>query len=228
MPISKAIIPLRLIFWGALLAILDFSFSYSRSVNGGPAWGFRFDVLNDFVGMLLVTGGVYALWRFDVHPRYRRWMGLVFYCGVANSIEALADHFIFPRPAFIGWGSQLLGMATLVATVLFSSAMIWLCQKHELRRSRASWERTRLFVMLLWVLPLGVMQLLGMAAPLLGLSFSFNLGLLGIPLLLLMLVPLVHLFISTSRMRREAAEVSSLDAAVPELAEEVWGVPETP
>lgn len=52
MPISKAVTPLRMIFWGALLCILDFSFSSYSSRNGGPASGFQFDILNDLLGMI--------------------------------------------------------------------------------------------------------------------------------------------------------------------------------
>ena len=59
--IRSAVRPLRLIFWGGVVWILDFK------ING-------FDLLNDVVAALLVAVGVYRLARIDAGERYGRVM----------------------------------------------------------------------------------------------------------------------------------------------------------
>src|SRR3954463_99465 len=56
--IRSAVRPLRLIFWGALIWILDFK------ING-------FDVLNDLVGAILVAVGVNGFARLRAGEGYR-------------------------------------------------------------------------------------------------------------------------------------------------------------
>src|SRR5436309_3272362 len=62
--VRSAITPLRLIFWGALLWIIDFR------ING-------FDIANDLLGSILVAIGVVRLARINVSERYNRVMGWV-------------------------------------------------------------------------------------------------------------------------------------------------------
>ncbi len=75
-----------------------------------------------------------------------------------------------------------------------------------LPRSASSWLTTRWLVIALWAIPLGLLHLLGLVVLLTGQSFHWNFGMLIFPLLLVFIIPLVHLFISTSRMRQEAEQ----------------------
>ena len=63
--IRRTILPLRLVFWGGLICVFDLTFS--QTVNGE---GWEFDVLNDFVGMFMITWGVFQLAKIHVHERY--------------------------------------------------------------------------------------------------------------------------------------------------------------
>jgi hypothetical protein len=204
MSITEAVTPLRMIFWGGLLCIFDLSFSSTTSINNGPPTGFRFDVLNDFVGMLLITIAVSKLSAFAIDPFYRSAMRFVFVCAVLNCIEAFVDHFVFPAPAIVDVAWNLLGLASLAATVVFCTCMHRLSWEFSLHRSADSWLTTRWLVIFLWVIPLGLLDLFGLGAMLTGQSFHLDIGLLMLPVLAVLIVPLVHLFISTSRMRRDA------------------------
>lgn len=207
MSISQAVTPLRWIFWGGLLCVFDFSVSSSTSVNGRVQSGFRFDILNDFAGMLLITAAVSRLAKFAVDPSYRSSMQFVFFCSILNCVKALAGHIIFPPNPLLSVLSNLVGIASLVAMVLFCTSMHALALTHELHESASSWTKTRLLVIVLWVIPLGLLNLAGLGAVATGKSVHFNIGVLVIPLLAAFAVPLIHLFKSTSRMRLEAERV---------------------
>jgi hypothetical protein len=73
-----------------------------------------------------------------------------------------------------------------------------------------------LLFVLIYLVPLGSFYLLSMAAAVTGRSFNFDLGPAGLLVLPVFAVPLVHLFVSTSRMRR-AAEAGPLAEAGPEF-----------
>ncbi len=113
-------------------------------------------------------------------------------------------HFVFQSPMLLSVLLSLLGLVTLCAVVMFCGCMIKLASAFSLHRSAESWLTTRWLVIVLWVIPLGVLDLLGLGALLAGQSFHWDVGLLSVPILVVLAVPLVHLFISTSRMRHEA------------------------
>ena len=215
MSITQAVTPLRMIFWGGLLCIFDFSFSSASSINGQAPTGFRFDILNDFVGMLLITVGISKLSAFATSANsaklllgddFRLPMRFVFICSVLNCFEALVQHFIFATPTIWDIFSQLLALATLVAVVLFCNSMGRMSQAFGLQRSEESWRTTQMLAIILWVIPLGILRLAGLGAMLTGQPFRWDIGIFVIPILAVMIVPLIHLFISTSRMRHEAEE----------------------
>lgn len=204
MSITQAVTPLRMIFWGGLLCVFDFSFSSTTSINGQSPTGFRFDILNDFLGMLLISVGIAKLSAFAIDQSFRSRMRFVFVCAVLNCIEAFFGHFIFESPMILDVLSNVLGLVSLCAIVLFCTSMHRLSYAFALSRSAASWLTTRLLVIILWVVPLGLLYVVGLGAMLTGQSFQWDMGVLFIPVLIVFVVPLIHLFISTSRMRLEA------------------------
>ena len=138
MKAKQSSLPLRLIFWGGILCVFDITFSEAVSHNGRIMSGFRFDILNDFAGMLLITGGVLKLSRFDIDISYRRSMQFVTTCCILNCVTALVWHFVLQPPDFYSIGLNLLGLATLGSTVLFCSAMHRLSNEFSLERSARS------------------------------------------------------------------------------------------
>lgn len=209
MLITQAITPLRMIFWGGLLCVFDFAFSSTTSINGQTATGYRFDILNDLVGMLLITIGVDKLSRFDIGSSFRTSMQFVFVCSILNCLEAFAGHFVYPTPVVVEIVSNLLSLASLCGTAMFCWSMNSLSSAYSLHHSSKSWLTTLWLVTIIWVIPLGLLRLLVLGAYATGTSFHFDLGWFAIPVLLVFVVPLVHLFVSTSRMRYEAESISA-------------------
>lgn len=86
------------------------------------------------------------------------------------------------------------------------------CEEAGLAEAAESWRTTTILFVVLLVLPLGAFHVLALAAMLMGKSFRFDLGPAGLFLLVVFAVPIVHVFVSTSRMAR-AAEAASLAGA---------------
>lgn len=196
MDLRRAATPLRLIFWGGLLVILDFRISTPE---------FRFDVLNDFFGMILITVGVFKLAALDETPSYRRGLRFVQVVSVLGTIKAFVGHFVFATEPLWDIGWTLFSLVTLAAIVVFCFTMRLLCRIHGLERPAASWKTTSILFILIYLLPLGAFYVASLVAMLGEKSFNLNLGPAGLFLVLVFVIPLIHLFVSTSRMKRAAS-----------------------
>jgi hypothetical protein len=191
--------PLRAIFWGALLCLFDFTVS---ETSGDEGW--RFDFLNDFVGMLTIAWAVFRLSAVEVDERYRIALGFVKMVAVFGCMVALHRHAIYDVPSLISLLEDLYGFLAMAATVIFCVAMQWLSRHGGLSRSEQSWRFTTLLFIVIYLLPLGLFHLASLAATLTGESFHLDLGPAGLIALPVFFIPLLHFFISTSRMRDEA------------------------
>jgi hypothetical protein len=197
--IRDAIVPLRMIFWGGLIYLIDISYSYTR--NG---MGFRFDFVNDVVGTLLITAGVFRLGVLEVDERYNRVMTFVAMVATLSVLDAVRAHFVMPIPPLVRLFLQLYGMVTLAAIIAFCVAMRWLSTTAQLARSAASWRTTTMLFVGCYAFPLGLGYLADIAATATGRPLKINLGPLALLLVPIFVVPIIHLFISTTRMQREA------------------------
>jgi hypothetical protein len=202
--IAAAIRPLRLIFWGGLLCVFDFNFSHT--VNGS---GFKFDVFNDAVGCALIAWGVIALAPLRVHDRYANVMTFVKVVSILAVFDAIRDHWIVRTPPIFDFLSNLFGLITLVAIVAFCIAMRWFCEQARLVEAAASWRTTTILFIAIYFIPLGLLYIAGTIAIAANKSFYFNPGPIGLILVPIFFVPLIHLFISTSRMKRAAVRQSN-------------------
>ena len=186
--VHTAVKPLRLIFWGGLLWIFDFKLN-------------DFDILNDVLGTILIAVAVTRLARVDVSPRYRsamKFIKVMAYVSVVTSIVKMTGtnvHILY----------ALISLAQLAATIIFSLAMHWFCLEGGLPRSAASWKLTMLLFAAIYAVPLGFSYIAGIIAQLMGTNYNLNLGPAALLLILVFFLPIIHLFISTSRMRKEAA-----------------------
>src|SRR5688572_29645676 len=186
--VSRCGTPLRLIFWGGLLCLFDFSFS-SQS-NGH---GFQFDILNDLVGMALITVGVFRILGLRLDEKRRGMLLFVAVVSVVSTAEALLDHFIFPRHELFFWLATLIGLAELTAILFFCVVM----------------KSTFLLFLFILVIPLGSLHLIGIVTTITGSGFSVNLGLEAILVLIVFFIPFIHFLVSTSRMIRAVKPVAS-------------------
>jgi len=142
--VRGAITPLRLVFWGGLLCVFDLTFA--STTNGR---GIRFDLLNDALGMILISVGVCRLASVRVSDRYRTAMLFVVVVSFLATIEAFFNHLVFPRPALLSLMASLFAMACLAAIVVFCVAMLWFCREAGTRAAGDSWKLTTwLFVLI--------------------------------------------------------------------------------
>jgi hypothetical protein len=196
--VRRAVTPLRMIFWGGLLWIIDVKFT--STTNGE---GFAFDVFNDTLAAVLITVALFRLSGFAVHARYDRAMRFLKIVGVLSIAQTAFGHLVFRRPEALSLLLQLFSLVQLAGTVVFCVAMRWFCEEAGLVRSASSWRLTTILFIAIFVVPLGLFYVAGLIAVLTGESFHINLGPAGLLLLPLFAAPLVHLFVSTSRMMRE-------------------------
>lgn len=202
--VTRAITPLRMIFWGGLLCIFDIT--VTAKTNGS---GFKFDFLDDTLGAILILVGVFRLSAIEVHKRYvtrMRFIKIVSVLAVFNTIRA---HFIMSLPTEVEAAINLFGFVTMLATVTFCVAMRWFCEEAGLSGAARSWKVTTLLFVLIYLFPMGLFHLAAIVAVVSGQSFNFNLGPAGLLLLPVFVVPIVHLFVSTSRMKRGAETMVS-------------------
>jgi hypothetical protein len=202
--VSRCILPLRLIFWGGLLCLFDVTIS-----NQSNGHGFLVDFLNDFVGMTLITIGVFKILGLRLGEN-RRWrLRFVAVVCIGSSAMALLNHFIFPRAELFFWAGSILCLAELAAILFFCAAMRSICRRAGAAGASASWKTTFFLFLFILVLPLGLLQLIGMIATLAGSSFNFPLGVAGILILAAFFIPFIHFFVSISRMKRAVRPLES-------------------
>lgn len=154
--------------------------------------------------MLMITWAVHRLSGFSKQQRYAKQMMFVLIAALLGWLNALHAHLIYDTPTPIAFLSNLISLIGLVATVVFCRAMRGLCEELGLRRSHASWQVTTALFVLIYLLPLGLFYLAALVAIATQSSFNIDLGPAGLLLIPVFLVPVIHLFISTSRMKNEA------------------------
>lgn len=82
--------------------------------------------------------------------------------------------------------------------------MRWFCDEAGLWEAVRSWRTTTVLFVVIYLLPLGLFHLAAIWAMVSSTSFNIDLGPAGLLLLPVFAIPVVHLFISTSRMKRGA------------------------
>jgi len=193
---------LRFVFWGGLVCVLDIKIN-------------NFDLLNDVVGMLLITLGVFGLGKQEGGESYRKAMAFVKPVAVVSTLVTLLEQ----GGVSLGVAGHVISMLTLAGIYVFCRAMITLANHHGLLKSAASWRMTSVLFLVIYIVPLGTLSVMILAAHITGDSFNVNVGnpALGILLIGVFFIPLIHLFISTSRMRNEVdssgPDSGTLDAA---------------
>lgn len=196
--VNRAVTPLRLIFWGGLLCIFDFTIG--ETANGH---GFRFDVLSDLLGTVLIAIAVFRLGALPVHDRYASRMKFVKIVSVLAVLDAIQDHFVPPVFALGHLAFNLFGLLTLAAIVIFCIAMRWFCETANMIQASRSWSTTTVLFVAIYLVPLGLLYVVGLLTSAAGASVNLD-GSFILLVLPIFAIPLIHLFISTSRMKRAA------------------------
>jgi hypothetical protein len=202
--VKQAITPLRMIFWGGLLCIFDITFTWTT--NGS---GFKCDLLDDTLGAILITVGVFRLSAVAVHERYAALMRFVQIVSVLAVLNTIRAHFIMPLPPMVQVLINIFGFVTMLTIIAFCVAMRWFCEEAGLSGAAQSWSVTTWLFVLIYLFPLGLLYLVTAVTLASGQSFKLDLGPAGLLLLPVFAAPVVHLFVSTSRMRRGAEDLTT-------------------
>ncbi|HPF38036.1 MAG TPA: hypothetical protein P5081_06685 [Phycisphaerae bacterium] len=200
--IDRAVVSLRLIFWGGMLCVVDVTFSSVTTVNGVSS-GFVFDFLNDAVGAALITVGAARLSTMEISRRFVSVMHFVVFVAFVVTLDSIRLHFVTDWPTVVQLGANLIGIVSIVAIPAFCVAMRWLCDDAFLERASRSWSLTLVLFVCIYVLPLGLLRIAILFASLTGSPFLIDLGPAGLLLLPVFAAPLIHLFMSTSRMKTD-------------------------
>ena len=197
--LCRGIFPLRLVFWGGVLNVVDFEVDSDVG---------RFDLFSDLAGNALILAGTWLLAQLRVDRTYRR--GLLF--GVVTAALGLAEEMLDFAPASLRRSTQgfkeLVGLMEVIAVGVFALMMIRLARKAEIPDAVADWTRTFKWFLWCYVAPVALLSAAGIlwqlagaptiAPPSFPMAFwvALILGFLG-----MLLLPWIRLFQSTSRFR---------------------------
>lgn len=206
--IRRLITPLRLIFWGGIFCVIDLT--YSNTFNGE---GWKFDLLDDAVGMAMILYGLSKLRAIQIDQKYASRLGYVFAVAIFVFLHAIYNHYIYDEPKFLAFVINILNIAKLIAIIVFCTAMVQLSIFMQLANAAKSWSLTRTIFVVIYLIPLTLVHLGSIIAMLTGATFNYSTNSAGggaffiFILVCLLLIPLIHLFVSTSRMINEAQAV---------------------
>lgn len=195
--LRRAITPLRMIFWGGLMVLIDLTFNTRIGREH-----YKIDILDDFIGMLLISIGVFRLAALDQGPGFSGAMQFVKVVSVISTFKQLIKHWHFDGGEVWSWGWSLYAFVELAAILLFCRSMQVLCWQHSLDEPARSWGTTRTFYLALCVLPLGALYGFFIVMRLNGKVSNWDIGAAALVFLAILLLPWIHFFVSTSRMKR--------------------------
>ncbi len=206
LPWKKIITSLRLIFWGALICLIHIKIN-------------QFDIINDFIGKVMIMCAILSLAKITVSPTYKSRM---FYNSVVVVIATILSFFsdvVFPLsssqpiviqndttffPTFLVTVAAVINLCFIWGWFWFCLCMKEFCEQRDMERCAASWEYSKNLVFYVFFIPACLGQLL-LIFVLPGRSVTPSLG----PFVLLALIIFffvawvtIHFLISISRMMR--------------------------
>jgi hypothetical protein len=186
------------IFWGTLICVFDFHIS--QTSNGS---GFRFDLINDVVGTVLIAWGVGQLQGLVKEPQYRQIMRFCHVMAILCILDALRDHVIAPWPAPLEMLFIVFGFVCLLAIYQFCTAMRIFCYAGGMPKAERSWSTSQRLFLVLNLIPAAIMNVLALIVAARGTRINFNVGPLAIVVVIAAFIPLVHLLWSIWATRRD-------------------------
>jgi len=216
--IRSAIGPLRLIFWAGLIYAVDVPFG---RVDGGQGW--RFDLLNDAVAMLLIAVGVFRLGRLRVDPpwldRYGSAMKFVKAIALLGIADAVGGHFVFRRSPELELIVAVFRLAQAGAGTVFFLCMRSLCAKAGLKGAARGWSVSLGLFLVVVAGPVGSYFYAAFLHIMAGGTAVGEVGLLRIVAKALLVVPFAGAYVSTSRMAQAVGRGGSPSGPMPSAGE---------
>jgi hypothetical protein len=193
------------IFWGTLICVLDFHFS--QTSNGS---GFKFDVINDVVGTVMIAWGLGQLAPLVADSTY---VGIMRFCGAVAAmavIDALLDHIVTPWPPPVRVIWVAFSLLCLASIYRFCFAMRLFCGSVALLREEESWQSSQGLFLWLNVVPALILHAVSLPWLLSHGQRRLEIGPIAIVIVIVGFIPLVHILLSISRTRKALEEPGEL------------------
>jgi len=154
LPDPKQIItPLRLIFWGSIAVAV------MLRVNS------NFDIINDFVGMVMILWGVVSLSRVPISSSYKRQMSLLVIIAFFVTIFTFFYAVLLPlNPKWYSLSELTTAVilfiwlfVSLIAAFIFCRCMKEYCSVMKWERVLASWRDAALLLLYGLLIPLAIL-----------------------------------------------------------------------
>jgi hypothetical protein len=172
--------------------------------------------------MLLITIGVGKLVGLQVSARYHSAMLFIFCMAILSLIKSVIIQFGSVDKGSIAILLLIGSLVSLVATVIFCGCMREICMKAGLESAGNSWKATRTLFIIIYLIPLGACYLIFLPYMIMGKTLHYN-GAWVLLLIPIFFFPLIHLFVSTSRMKRSAMQASKpAPEAIPPSQPRPW------
>lgn len=190
------------LFWGTLICVFDLHFFFTSNDSG-----FRFDLINDVVGTIMIAWGVSQLQPLVHESRYAQIMRFCHLMAILCVLDAVVDHVIAPWPVPLRVLSLVFGFVCLIAIFQFCSAMHIFCSAGGLPEAERSWGHSQRLFLFLNLIPAAIMQLLSLVALVGGTRGRVQvdplIGALGLVATIAAIIPLVYLLWTIWATRRE-------------------------
>jgi len=190
------------IFWGTLICVFDLHFS--QTSNGT---GFKFDIINDVVGAIMITWGVTQLQPLVNEPRYAQIMRFCHLVAILCVLDAVVDHVIAPWPVPLRALHIVFGFVCLLAIYQFCSAMRTFCMAGGLLETERSWTKSQWLFLVLNLIPAAILNLLSLVLMAGGTRGRVRVdplvGALGLIAVIAAIIPLVYLLWTIWATRRD-------------------------
>jgi len=205
---------LHLIFWGGLIVVIDIRIN-------------RFDIVNDVIGAFIIAAGVFRLADLPVDRTYATQMSYVRVTSVVFVVHCIVvDLLGLEATGGLQVILSLAALAEFAAIVVFCLAMRRLSNSAGLASSAYSWRTTTLLFLIVYAPAMCFGVAAGLYAAATGARFTPNVTphsfgamlMLVVVVLVIFAIPVVHLFVSTSRMAREAEQLKYRDSLTPPAA----------
>jgi len=199
--LRRTLAPLWVIFAGGWMGFIDVTVELKFRERS-----LRFDLLDDFAGMLLVCWGVFRLAAIRVPGNAGRVLAFVKAVAVLAALEALLEHLDLEPLSALGLLWAAIGLVKAGAVVAFFAALRLFCAALECEGPAISWRTTMWNFVVLFAIPTTVFRVAD-ALALMGITAGpLDLGPDGRPLLAAMVFPMIHFGFSILRVRRAVTE----------------------
>jgi len=185
-----------------IIVVLDIN--YFQTTNGT---GFKFDLISDLVGSIIVYVGVIRISKYEVLDfSYRYKMRFVIFAASSQILLSIFDFAIHSMPGFMTSINNLLSILMHCAFIVFCITMATFSEERALGTSRIRWGIARRLFLWLNLITTGVYAILNELYSL-GNNPSYSLVTVGgfglVLVFIMMFIPLIYFLTTIHQMKKE-------------------------